>query len=62
MTTKKRKCQIFLKPLGEKEQFRRYQRNGETLRVATGKFQIVPEWVAIRAKEIGDITEFIYLD
>lgn len=43
----------------EKEQFRLFQRDGETVQVAIGVKQEVPEWVAIRAKEVGDITDYI---
>lgn len=60
--SKERKCQIYLEPLGENEQYRRFQRNGETVKVATGKFQIVPEWVAIRAKKIGDIQDYVLIN
>jgi hypothetical protein len=45
----------------KKEQFRYYQRDGETVRVAIGVQQEVPEWVAKRAKEIGDIADYIEL-
>ena len=37
------------------EQFKVYQRDGVTVRVAVGIFQEVPLWVAERAQEIGDI-------
>lgn len=43
----------------KKEQFRYYQKDGETVRVAIGQKQEVPEWVAKRAKEIGDIEDYI---
>ena len=43
----------------KKEQFRYYQRDGETVQVAIGIKQEVPEWVAKRAKEIGDINDYI---
>ena len=44
------------------EQFTYYQHDGETVAVAIGVKQEVPEWVAKRAKEIGDITDYIELD
>ena len=43
----------------KKEQFRYYQKDGETVAVAIGQKQEVPEWVAIRAKEVGDIQDYI---
>ena len=43
----------------KKEQFRYYQRDGETVAVAIGVKQEVPEWVAVRAKEIGDVDDYI---
>ena len=43
----------------KKEQFRYYQRDGVTVRVAIGEQQEVPEWVAKRAKEVGDIANYI---
>lgn len=43
----------------KKEQFRYYQKDGETVAVAIGKTQEVPEWVAKRAKEIGDIEDYM---
>lgn len=43
----------------KKEQFRYYQRDGETVAVAIGQKQEVPFWVAARAKEIGDIEDYI---
>ncbi len=45
----------------KKEQFRYYQKDGETVRVAIGQQQEVPEWVAKRAKEIGDIQDYIVM-
>ena len=42
------------------EQFRTYQRNGVTVRVAIGVTQEVPLWVAELAKEVGDIDTIIY--
>lgn len=46
----------------KKEQFVYYQKDGETIRVAIGVKQEVPEWVAKRAKEIGDIDDYIDID
>lgn len=46
----------------KKEQFVYYQLDGQTIRVAVGVKQEVPEWVAKRAKEIGDITDYIEVD
>lgn len=46
----------------KKEQFRYYQLDGQTVQVAIGKQQEVPYWVAKRAKEIGDISEYIEID
>ena len=46
----------------KKEQFRYYQLDGQTVRVAIGKQQEVPFWVAKRAKEVGDIQDYIELD
>ena len=44
------------------EQFTYYQHNGETVQVAIGVKQEVPEWVAKRAKEIGDVTDYIEIE
>lgn len=41
------------------EQFRYYQKDGVTVAVAVGKTQEVPYWVAVIAKEVGDIDDFI---
>ena len=46
----------------KKEQFNYYQLDGQTVRVAIGVKQEVPEWVAKRAKEIGDITDYIEVE
>lgn len=43
----------------KKEQFRTYQKDGQTFRVAIGQQQEVPEWLAKLAKEIGDIQDYI---
>lgn len=40
------------------EQFKFYQKDGETVQVAIGKIVEVPLWVAKRALEIGDITDY----
>lgn len=41
------------------DQYHYYQLDGKTYRVAVGKQQEVPEWVAKRAKEVGDIQDYI---
>ena len=41
------------------EQFRYYQKDGNTVAVAIGKSQIVPLWVAEIAKEVGDIDDYL---
>lgn len=41
-----------------KEQFKFYQQDGLTIQVAIGKMAEVPLWVAERAKEIGDISDY----
>lgn len=46
----------------DKEQFKIYQRDGETIQVAIGKVATVPLWVAERAKEIGDIEDYQVVD
>ena len=46
----------------KKEQFRIYQKDGETFKVAIGKSQEVPEWLAKRAKEIGDVTDYLEIE
>lgn len=46
----------------KKEQFRYYQKDGETVQVAIGRQQEVPEWVAVRAKEIGDIDDYTVVE
>ena len=46
----------------KKEQFAYYQKDGETIRVAIGMQQEVPEWVAKRAKEIGDVADYIVVE
>lgn len=46
----------------KKEQFKVYQKDGQTVRVAIGVQQEVPEWLAKRAKEIGDVSDFIVID
>lgn len=43
----------------DKEQFKFYQRDGFTVQVAIGKMAEVPLWVAERAKEIGDIDDYM---
>lgn len=46
----------------DKEQFRTFQRDGVTIEVAIGKMATVPLWVAVRAKEIGTISDYQVLD
>lgn len=43
----------------KKEQYKYFQKDGETIEVPIDRFVDVPEWVAIRAKEIGLITDFV---
>ena len=40
------------------EQFKLYQRDGVTIEVPIGMNVEVPMWLAERAKEIGDITDY----
>lgn len=42
-----------------KEQFRVYQLDGNTVQVPIGIQVEVPEWVAKRAKEVGDVADYI---
>ena len=44
-----------------KEQYKVFQRDGKTIQVAIGMYVDVPEWLAVRAKEIGLITDYIEL-
>ncbi len=46
----------------KKEQFRDYQRDGETVMVAIGVKQEVPQWVAERAKEVGDVEDYFVVE
>ncbi len=46
----------------KKEQFREYQKDGDTVLVAIGMKQEVPEWVAKRAKEVGDVDDYIEVE
>ena len=45
-----------------KEQFRVYQLDGETYQVPIGMSVEVPEWLAKRAKEIGDIPDYTVIE
>lgn len=59
-----KKATIFIAPDGneenaKKEQYKIFQRDGETIQVPIGKYVEVPLWVAVRAKEIGLITDFL---
>lgn len=42
----------------KKIQYERFQKDGQTVEVPIGKFVDVPDWVAIRAKEIGLIPDY----
>lgn len=44
------------------EQFKVYQKDGETVRVAIGVQQEVPQWVAERAVVAGDVENYIVTD
>ena len=39
-------------------QFMYYQKDGQTIQVPVGMSVEVPEWLAKRAKEIGDIDDY----
>ena len=43
----------------KKEQYKYFQKDGQTIEVPIGKYVEVPLWVAIRAKEIGLITDYL---
>jgi hypothetical protein len=43
----------------KKEQYKIYQKDGETVQVAIGVKQEVPEWVAKLAVKVGDVSDFI---
>ena len=61
---KEKKCKILIQedPNNKgKEQFKIFQRNGETIQVPIGMFVEVPEWLAVRAKEIGVISDYVEL-
>jgi len=62
---KEKRAEIVIStdPLNENvEQFKIYQRDGETVQVAIGYMANVPLWVAERAKEIGDIKTYKIID
>ena len=42
----------------KKEQYKIFQRDGETIQVPIGIYVEVPLWLAQRAKEIGLITDY----
>lgn len=46
-------------PNAEREQFKIYQKDGKTFRVAIGKSQQVPEWIAKLAKSVGDVPDYV---
>lgn len=59
-----KKCKILIPddPVNKgKEQFKIFQQNGVTISVPLGMYVDVPEWVAVRAKEIGVISDYIEL-
>ena len=59
-----KKCKILIPedPVNKgKEQYKIFQRNGVTVQVPIGMYVDVPDWVAIRAKEIGVISDYIEL-
>ena len=43
----------------KKEQYKIFQRDGVTIQVPIGRYVDVPLWVAVRAKEIGLITDYL---
>ena len=43
---------------GKKEQYKVFQRDGNTIQVPIGRSVEVPEWVAKRAVEIGVIEDY----
>lgn len=46
----------------KKEQFVYYQHDGQTIRVPIGMSVEVPEWVAERAKAVGDIADYTVVE
>jgi len=44
-----------------KEQYKQFQRDGQTIQVPIGMYVEVPEWLAVRAKEIGLVQDYIEL-
>ena len=59
-----KKCKILI-PEDQnnkgKEQYKTFQHNGVTLDVPIGMYVEVPEWLAVRAKEIGLIDDYLTL-
>jgi len=59
-----KKCKILIPedPNNKgKEQVKTFQHNGITMDVPIGMYVDVPEWLAVRAKEIGLINDYIEL-
>lgn len=55
-------CTIQIAPdvlNAKKEQYKVFQRDGETIQVPIGKMVEVPLWVGVRAKEIGLISDYL---
>jgi hypothetical protein len=61
---KEKECKILIpEDPGNKgkEQYKIFQRDGRTIQVPIGKYVTVPEWLAVRAKEIGYISDYLEL-
>lgn len=59
---KEKTCKIYIPAdsnpeNAKREQFKRYQKDGQTVEVPIGRFVSVPRWVAEIALKIGDITD-----
>lgn len=46
----------------KKEQFKVYQKDGETIQVPIGRSVEVPEWLAELAKHVGDIKDYTVVE
>jgi len=44
------------------EQFKVYQKDGQTIQVPIGRSVEVPEWLALLAKHVGDIADFTVVE